>query len=100
MPIKVFISQPMADKTEEQILKEREDIVTLVTKEYGDCQIIESYIPGKPETKNTALAKLGRSLILMSDADLIVFASGWIKARGCRIEHEAAKNYHIAFVEL
>ena len=46
--------------------------------------------PGKNFTDS-----LGKSISLMSEADLVVFAPGWENARGCRIEHEVAKEYGI-----
>ena len=42
--IKVFISQPMRDKTKYEILKERETAIEMIKKKYGkDAEIIESY---------------------------------------------------------
>lgn len=38
---------------------------------------------------------LGRSLELMSSADIVYFAKGWKKYRGCRVEHLAAYEYNI-----
>lgn len=38
---------------------------------------------------------LGRSLELMSSADIVYFAKGWKKYRGCRVEHLAAREYDI-----
>ena len=32
---------------------------------------------------------------VLSQADVVVFAPDWAKARGCRIERECAKIYHI-----
>ena len=46
--------------------------------------------PGKNSTDS-----LGKSISLMSDADLVVFAPGWEDARGCRIEHQVARDYGI-----
>ena len=38
---------------------------------------------------------LGRSLELMSSADIVYFAKGWKKYRGGRVEHLAAHEYDI-----
>ena len=45
MTKKVFISQPMRDKTDEQIKAERERAIELVKKEYPneDVEIIDSF---------------------------------------------------------
>ena len=42
---------------------------------------------------------LGKSLELLSDADIAYFASGWEEARGCRIEHTSAIQYVIIVIE-
>ena len=36
---------------------------------------------------------LASSINKLADADLVVFASGWENARGCKIEFEVAKQY-------
>ena len=87
---KIFISQPMKDRTAEEIMQERDDIMAKWTNK--SVVFIDSYFcePGKNSTDS-----LGKSISLMSDADLVVFAPGWENARGCRIEHEVAKEYEI-----
>lgn len=42
---KLFISQPMKNRIEEEILKEREEIITKVKKEFGDDEVcvLDSY---------------------------------------------------------
>ena len=42
---------------------------------------------------------LGKSIELLSDADVVYFASGWENARGCRIEHECAVEYGVDIIE-
>lgn len=37
----------------------------------------------------------GKSLELMADADVVYFAEGWQKARGCRLEYECARAYKV-----
>lgn len=97
----VFISQPMFGKTDEEISAERLRIIEDVNKSFGDANIIESFIPGTaPNSKNEALYMLGKSLCMLSDADVAVFAKGWDKSRGCRIEHLAAKEYGVEVVEM
>ena len=41
---------------------------------------------------------LGKSLELLSTADVSVFAKNWENTRGCRIEHECAVQYGIKIV--
>jgi len=95
---KVFISQPMNGLTDEQILNERENIKEYLKKKLGkDIEFIDSFIQDYPENiyDNQAVWYLGKSIEFLSQADLVYFARGWRDARGCRIEYEIAKEYHI-----
>ena len=89
-PFKVFISQPMKGRTDEEIMQERNRIMTKWTNK--SVEFIDSFFrePGKNSTDS-----LGKSISLMGEADLAVFAQGWQNARGCRIEHAVAKEYKI-----
>lgn len=53
-----------------------------------------------PEDSNVRLWFLGKTIEMLAQADLVVFAEDWPKARGCRIEHECAKIYHIPMVTI
>lgn len=48
----------------------------------------------------TPLWYLGESIKKMSEADVVYFATGWAKARGCQIEHECAVKYNLQVYEL
>lgn len=87
----LMISQPMAGKTNEQIKKERQE-VELLLKQQGH-EVMDTIIDNVPEDKDTPLYYLIKSLEFLMDADGVVFMEGWKDARGCRIEHEAAKSY-------
>lgn len=96
---KAMISQPMAGKTDAEIVEAREKAVaelegmgyevvnTLFTDEAmegrGDMKI-PLYIP---------LHYLAMSLESMSSCNVVYFCPGWENARGCRIEHDAAAEY-------
>lgn len=93
---KLFISQPMRDKTEAEIRKAREEAIAICTHQVPEnesLQVIDSYIPGLSDGK--PLKSLAKSLEMMADADLVYFARGWETARGCRIEYAAAVAYGI-----
>lgn len=98
---KVFISQPMRGKTDEEILKEREKAVAHVkTCVSDDVELIDSFIKNDPkDVKNTALWCLGRSLKFLASADVAYFVNGWDDARGCIIEHECAVAYGVPTIE-
>lgn len=94
---KIFISQPMKDKTNEEIISEREYIIEFCKKEYGDIEIIDSFFENAPHDARP-LWFLAKSLELLSTADIAFFANGWKNYRGCKIEHECAKEYGIEIV--
>lgn len=92
--IRVFISQPMKGKTDDEILSERAEASDYIMKMFnGNAEIIDSFFDDEPDTKTPAMFNLGRSLCLLADADVAYFIKGWEEARGCRIEHECASNY-------
>ena len=97
---KLFISQPMKGKTNEEILKTREEAIRCAEKLLQEpALILESFFEDAPaEVK--PLWFLGKSLEVLSKADLAVFAPGWKDARGCRIEHLCAGKYGIECLEL
>lgn len=97
--IKIFISQPMKDKTNEQIEAERKRAVETIKKEYFDdeVEIIDSFFKGTPHDAKP-LWFLGKSFELLSTADVAYFIKGWDKYRGCKMEHTAALEYGIRVV--
>lgn len=92
---KLFISQPMRGKTDEEILKERETAIAKAKEHLNDdVEVIDSFFQSAP-AEAKPLWFLGKSLELLSDADVVYFAPGWEDARGCRIEHTSAEEYGI-----
>ena len=100
--IRVFISQPMKGKTEEEILAAREKAIEDVKKTMDgeSVEVIDSYFEDyNPDNGCVPLKYLAKALELLADADVVYFAKGWKDARGCRIEHEAAIAYGIDVIE-
>lgn len=98
--VKVFISQPMKDKTNEQIEAERNEIKKKLEEKYGDnFEVIDSFFKDEPHDANP-LWYLGKSLQLLSKADVCVFAKQWYVGRGCVMEHRACEEYHITIWEM
>ena len=91
---KLFISQPMIDKTNEEIKTERENIIKEVTNVLGEVEVIDSFFESAPHEAKS-LWFLGKSLELLSTADIAYFAKDWDKYRGCKIEHTCATEYGI-----
>lgn len=97
---KAMISQPMGGLTEREIVetKERAEAIlrsggymvvnTLFTEEWYREESAKS-----GDVENVSLFYLAKSLEAMSHCHAVYFCKGWEKARGCRIEHEAAKSY-------
>ena len=75
--IKVFISQPMKDKTNEQIEAERNRTIQVIKEKYhDDVEIIDSFFKGAPHDAKP-LWFLGKSLQMLADADIAYFVEGW-----------------------
>ena len=94
--MKVFISQPMRDKTDEQIKVERERAVADIKATYPseDVEILDSFFEGAPHDAKP-LWFLGKSFEVLSNADLAYFVDGWKDYRGCCMEYKACKEYDI-----
>ena len=96
---KLFISQPMRDKTDEEIKKEREVAIEAAKKAIGeDVEVIDSFFEKAP-VDVSPLWFLGKSLQLLAKADIAYFAPGWEDARGCKIENICAKEYGIQVID-
>ena len=97
---KLFISQPMRDKTDEEIKSERNDIIGKVKERCPDTEIevIDSFFENAPHDAKP-LWFLGKSLELLSTADIAYFADGWEEYRGCSIEHKCAIEYGIKIIQ-
>ncbi len=100
---KLFISQPMRGKTDEEILAVRAKAIQSAERVLGEeVDAIDSFFKGAavpPTALSRSLWLLGESLKLLSTADIAYFAKGWEEARGCRIEHECAVEYGITTIE-
>lgn len=97
--MRLFISQPMRGKTDEEILAVREKAVESAKSKFGeDVEVIDSFFQGAPANAKP-LWFLAKSIELLSTADVAYFAEGWEEARGCKIENECAIAYGIDVIE-
>lgn len=95
---KLFISQPMRGKTNEEIFAKRQKAIASAERELGEkVEVIDSFFEDAPVGANP-LWFLAKSLELLSTADVAYFAKGWEGARGCRIENTCAIEYGIELV--
>lgn len=100
--VKVFISQPMRGKSESQIMAERETAIQQVKSHFAgagtfyDVQILDTYFGNQYGYGDAPpLYYLGKSILLLSEADFAYFAPGWEEARGCVIERMCCEMYEI-----
>ena len=99
---KIFISQPMKGLTDEEILNKRQEIRKNAEKVIKEpVELIDSFIEDYPEeiNKHIPVLYLGKSIQFLSQADVAYFGGDWRNARGCKIEHEVAKQYGIEIIE-
>ena len=98
--MKAMISLPMANKTDIEIVsKWTKAALYLDAKGYGVINTLfpEEHYDSKElkeqGIENRPLFFLAKSLEEMSKCDVVYFCHGWSGARGCKIEHEAARAY-------
>lgn len=102
---KAMLSQPMAGKSEEEIVETRnraiaaleaqgyEIVNTLFTDEWYSRENMEAR-----GVVQIPLCFLAKSLENMSLCHAAYFCKGWEQARSCRIEHEAAVAYGLTIL--
>lgn len=89
---KLFISQPMIDRTDEQIYEERKQALAEAQNELGEeVELIDSFC----KEERTPLGYLAYSIECLAQADIAYFCKGWQDYRGCLIENECASKYGI-----
>jgi hypothetical protein len=95
---KLFISQPMNGKTNEEILRERKEAINIAKDIVGEVEVLETFFDGFGSDKKP-LHYLAKSLECLAEADVAYFVPGWENARGCKIEHQCAVEYGIDRIE-
>ena len=102
---KAMLSQPMAGKTDEEIIATRERAIkaleargyeivnTLFTDEWYSNENME-----KRGVVQIPLCFLAKSMENMSLCHAVYFCKGWEQARGCKIEHDAAVAYGLEII--
>ena len=97
--MKVFISMPMNGKTKEEIANRMAEIGEMLKTRFphDTIEVLDSLIK---DTSNGPVWCLGRSIMIMSQADLVVFDKDWRLARGCKIEFDVCSYYGFRFLEI
>ena len=103
--MKAMLSQPMTGKTEKEIVATREKAIQalqsrgyeVVNTLFTDEWYSEEFMQDRGVV-NRPLCFMAKSLENMSLCHAAYFCAGWQNARGCRIEHEAAKAYGLDII--
>jgi hypothetical protein len=103
----VFLCLPMSGRTEEDILKEIDEMKNASIHYFHDkhpgCEIVyyANYRSDAEEESDNPVYLLGRGIMnLMSQADVCLFSKNWKDSKGCKIEHDVAKTYHIDILDI
>lgn len=102
---KAMISQPMHGKTEAEIVATRKMATSFLAERgydvvntlFTDAWYSEEAMAGRGVVQ-VPLCFLAKSLENMSLCHTAFFCKGWEEARGCGIEHEAAKAYGLDII--
>jgi len=102
--MKIFISMGMKSKSTEQVRQEMNDVFDEIKKKLPEAELIDSIVDGADkhiaiEGDDAGLWYLGKSLLLMSEADQVFFVDDYKEYRGCRVEKLCADSYGKLCVE-
>ena len=103
---KIFISQPMANLSKDEIIDRRKEIVKKIKELNENFIIPETYLDSYEEMQsedlnifvNVPLLFLSKSIEVLSKCQFAYFSKGWENSRGCKIEYECAKKYGITII--
>lgn len=98
-----MISMPMNGLSSEEVARKYLDVkdyletlgYAVVNTLFSDVSEDELAAVG---VVNAPVSYLAKSLDQMSRCDTVYFCKGWRAARGCKIEHEVAKQYGITML--
>ena len=102
---KAMLSQPMGGKTNDEIVATRERAIECLTN--AGYEIVNTLFTDEWNNSENMQARgvvqiplcfLAKSLENMSLCHVAYFCRGWENARGCRIEHDAAKAYGLEII--
>lgn len=100
MEIKLFISQPMTEISEDKFNEDR----NFILNKLGDTFPEIKFIPVNPYRRNDApdnadpLWYLGRAIQELPSADAVIFAEDYTSAKGCIIEHHVCHLYKLPMI--
>lgn len=96
--MKVMISLPMRNRSDEEIKRQIKDISEQFAKLHIDT--VDNFFTDEIEGyNNEALFYLGKSIDLIGKVDAVYFAPGWRTARGCIIERRVCEEYGVKILD-
>lgn len=107
--VKVFFSQPFHGRSEEEIFEKRRKTLEFLIElldHPSDITIIDQYHQEIPEDVKTHLGDkanvwyLSQDLLMMAEADLVVFDNDWESSIGCFIEMKTCRKYGFKYLVL
>ena len=90
--MKLFISQPMQSRTNEEIEAERAEVISRFEAEGIKVELVDPFFKNA-HAQAAPLWYLGESIKLLGEADVVYFCKNWQIYNGCIIEHECAVRY-------
>jgi hypothetical protein len=93
---KLFVSQIMRGKTQEEILTGRSKLVKIAQAVLGeDLEVLDSYFK---DFDGNRVKALGKSITLLAEADCAIFEDSWDEFPGCLTEHNVCRKYGIPII--
>lgn len=96
--MKIFISMGMKSKGIEQVRQEMGKVFEFIKNKLPEAELIDSVLDGADKDialkgDDVGVWYLGKSIQILSGADIVFFVNNWKEFRGCNIEREIAEKY-------
>lgn len=96
---------PMKAKSTGQVRVEMEKVFKFIKTKLPEAKLIDSIIDGADKKialkgDDIGIWYLGKSIQLLSEADIVFFVNDWKEFRGCSIERDIAGKYGKFCVEV
>lgn len=88
----------MKSKSTDQVRVEMSKVFDYIKRKLPDAELIDSIIDDADREialkgDDVGLWYLGKSIVLLSEADIAFFVNDWEKYRGCSAERKVANEY-------
>ena len=96
--MKAMLSQPMAGKTDDEIRAERDSLKRNL--ESRGFEVVDTLFELDVPPSEAPLRYMAKSIEAMAGCDVVVFAPGWQRARGCLVERVVASLYGLEVLDV